>query len=107
MNNIADLEKEIEEKKIRIKKLEEALRSLIGWTDGGACSDCDMFREAPSCITFKHHKDCGHLEDINKALELLGLPKDEYHEYENANEEMQRLANERWLRVKNSNKSKE
>lgn len=79
----------------RIKALERALLSLIAWTDGGACSDCDMFRVAPSCIEFQHHAECGHLEDINKALVLLGRAPDLGHTYEDAPGEMRRLADER------------
>jgi hypothetical protein len=79
----------------RIKALERALISLIGWSFGGACSDCDMFREAPCRIEFQHHAECAHLEDLNKAAVLLGREPDVGHTYEDAPGEMLRLADER------------
>lgn len=73
----------------------QAIRGLLSWTYGGACSDCDMFREAPSCIDFVHHKDCAHLQDINFALKLLGRLPEEGHDYEDPQGEMKKLAEER------------
>lgn len=78
----------------------QAMRGLLSWTYGGACSDCDMFREAPSCIDFVHHKDCAHLEDINVALKLMGRLPEEGHEYEDPQAEMKRLAEERTRRCR-------
>jgi hypothetical protein len=72
----------------REQELERALRGLLAWTNGGACSDCVMFRRAPSCIRWSHHKDCGHLEDINKARALLGRPPEEGHDIDDPDTEM-------------------
>jgi hypothetical protein len=83
----------------REKALADAIVRLLAWTYGGACSDCTMFRAAPSCIDFVHHHDCGHLEDINKALALLGREREEGHDYDDPEFEMRRLANERTRRV--------
>lgn len=79
----------------RIAELETALRGLLAWSFGGACSDCDMFRRAPSCIDWQHAADCGHLESINAALVLLGREPETGHTFEDPAAEMQRLADER------------
>jgi len=73
---------------------------LIGWTMNGACSDCEMFRRAPSDIEWIHFIDCAHLEVINQACSLLGIKKFEGHCWDNPKEEMHRLAQERAERCK-------
>lgn len=84
-----------------------AIRGLLAWTTGGACSDCDPFREAPSCIDFVHHKECAHLEAINEARKLLGQEPEEFHELEDPKSEMHRLTCERWLAVEAERRAKE
>lgn len=76
------------------------IRRLLAWTYGGACSDCDMFRVAPSCIDFVHHKGCAHLEVINAAHAFLGESPDESHSFEDPKAEMRRLADERLRRCR-------
>lgn len=75
--------------------LRSALRGLLAWSFSGACPDCEMFRAAPSDIEFKHHAECAHLESINKALAVLGLPREGGHQYDDPKAEMKRLAEER------------
>jgi hypothetical protein len=77
------------------EELRQSLRSMIAWSSGGACSDCTMFRRAPSDIEFRHSHDCGYLEEINKACVLLGYPPDEGHRYADPLAEMSKLAEER------------
>ena len=91
-----------EDKDQLIAKLKQTIISLIGWTYGGECSDCEMFRVAPSAIVFQHAYDCGYLETINKALILLGRPQEEGHHYQDPKAEMQRLAQERLESYNNS-----
>ncbi len=91
---------ELKEAEDQIAKLEKSLVSILAWTYGGACPDCDMFRSAPCRIDFRHHKDCGFLKEINKALIILGREPEEGHDYDNPKEEMIRLANERAKNVK-------
>jgi hypothetical protein len=88
MTNKSPLEKENE-------ALKDALRSLVAWAFGRQCNDCYPFREGPSCISWVHHKDCGYLEAVNKALILLGLPKEEGHDRIDPIGDMVKLAQER------------
>jgi hypothetical protein len=78
-----------------IKARDEILLSLIRWANSGACSDCDMFNEAPSTQKWQHAYDCGHLEEINRALSLLGRPLQDGHYFKDAKAEMKLLLNER------------
>lgn len=75
--------------------LKVASRMVLTWTEGGACSDCKMFRESPQQQSFLHHKECSHLEDINNLRALLGQDLIGFHEYDDPKAEMNRLYEER------------
>jgi hypothetical protein len=89
-----------------IQALRAMIRELLGWATTSCCSDCDTFREAPSRIDWIHHKDCGHLASINKALALLGREPDEGHNYEDPKKEMERLHHQRLIAMLHPKKDK-
>lgn len=72
------------------------IRQMLSWMlYGGACSDCETFREAPSCIDFIHEYDCGVLELCNRALAMLGRTPEYGHAHADPEAVMRRLAQER------------
>lgn len=91
-NLVFDLRRQIEAR-------DDAILGLLGWTESGSCSDCAMFRAAPSEITFMHEAECGHLESINQALGVLGRPPLVGHLVDDPKAEMRRLAEERQAAV--------
>jgi hypothetical protein len=85
----------------REQELANALQGMLGWANGGRCSDCTMFREGPSNGDFIHALDCGYLMAINKAHAALGRPREEGHQIDDPQAEMKRLAAERLHRELN------
>lgn len=58
-----------------IRELRRVLLNLTRWGKGVNCNDCTPERTKASNNTFQHERDCGYLESLNEALELLGRPK--------------------------------
>lgn len=87
-----------------IQVMRQVIKELLRWANSSSCSDCDPFRSAPSAIDWMHHKDCGHLETINKALALLGREPEEGHSFEDPIKEMERLHHQRLIAMMNPKK---